>query len=137
MLHCWILFVSLVLGESIVNIFFFQLEEALKEAFHKVQTVAVALSHTVNNQDINNGKFKVEFDNAFKYLRYVLCELETVMRDCSISVPPNVKSDIIPHEFRQLDKSTSGAFDFIVLREYIKTLNYVTKMFEYFRKNNQ
>lgn len=102
-----------------------------------VQTVAVALSHTVANQERNEGQFQAEFNITLYYLRGVLCELETAMRDCSVSIPPNVTSDVIPPEFRYLDKTDSRWFDFIVLREYIKTLNYITRMFEHLKKNSQ
>lgn len=102
-----------------------------------MQTIAVALTHTMRNQDQNMGKFVREFNVAFHYLRNVLCELETAMRDCSVPIPPSVEADIVPSEFHHLNKTESGPFDFMVLIEYIKTLNYITKMLEHFKKTSQ
>lgn len=115
----------------------FQIDEALREAYIKVQTIAVALTYTVRNQVRNRGQFTEKFEGAYHYLRIVLCELETIMGDCSVAMPPNVEDDIIPSEFHHLDKTESKPYDFVVLREYIKTLNYVTKMLEHLKKGSQ
>lgn len=114
-----------------------QITQALQDAFHKAQIVAVALSHTVVNQERNRGRFLEEFNVTSYYLSAVLCELQSVMRECSVAFPPNVTVDIIPPELRVLDKTESAAFDFVVLRELIKTLNYISNMMEYIKKNMQ
>lgn len=114
-----------------------QIEDALIDAYHKVQIVAVALDHAVLTQKKNNGRFQTQFENLSRYVNNILLDLTSTMNEYSVSPPRSVTGDIIPQEFSKLDKTESGPFCFIVLRECIKTLNYFTKMFQYFKDSQK
>lgn len=113
-----------------------QFDEALLDAYNKLQILFVALEHTVANLDKNGDRFQKDFQASLDYLRNVVCELSTAMGDNNIPLPAQVTREFIPAEFRDLDKTESRMFNFVVLCEYIKRMNYIIKLLEHL-KNNQ
>uniref|UniRef100_T1IIR0 Uncharacterized protein n=1 Tax=Strigamia maritima TaxID=126957 RepID=T1IIR0_STRMM len=111
-----------------------QIEGALRQSYETLQHYAVGLEQLVMDQILHGGDFLDHFRQLEGKLRQVLCELQLAMIEMKIKQNPDVQRIIMAHQYRDLDSKTARDLrDWIVLRDYIGALDFVSTIFSHFK----
>ncbi|XP_050546588.1 uncharacterized protein LOC126909063 isoform X2 [Daktulosphaira vitifoliae] len=108
----------------------------LKDVLHAVnvgmQNLAVGLEQVSWDQDRDRLPYSKDFKEATFKLRAVLCEISVAIIEINETATPPVSRDIMPAESRSSADNRSLR-DWLILREYITSLQYIIQVFEFLK----
>ncbi|XP_050421385.1 uncharacterized protein LOC126833870 [Adelges cooleyi] len=108
----------------------------IKDVLHAVnvglQHLAVGLEQVSWDQDRDRQPFSKDFKEATFKLRAVLCEISVALIEINETVPAPVSRDIMPVESR-ISTDNRSLRDWLILREYITSLQYIIQVFEFLK----
>lgn len=107
-----------------------KIEEILPNVYTNLQTVSAGLELMLEHEKYN------EFERLKSYLRSVLCEIYTALRECQLNLPEDVSRSVVPQEIRNMiEIPETNIRNWIIFRNFIDTLNGVTDIFLRFLSN--
>lgn len=114
-------------------------KSVLAVAYESMQRRAVAIEQVTLDQalyrDLNDMDFLSEFSNIEGEIVSILCEVHYAMKQLDVSPSTVITAEIMQEKYRDLDINSERLNrDTIILREYLSALDYLVKVFDYFRK---
>lgn len=99
-----------------------------------MQYFAVGIHQVLMDMEQHNGKLLHRFKKIKDDLYSVLCEVQLGMYVKGIEVDEHVLQDVMSHKYRDIESDTIRNFrDFLILRDYIKVLDFVFQLFAHLR----
>lgn len=112
------------------DFFLFQHDHTLLDAYEYLQKLAVGLEQAVWDLK-SNGRFGKEFRENEAQLHLVLCEIQNAIVDRELEGRKDVSREIMSMDFRKLNSTETRQRDFIILRDYIKALDFIIQSFSH------
>jgi len=127
-----------LLWKQLASIYAKQLDEAFKKAFMLMQYFAVGMHQILLDITLYEGRLLSEFRHLEECLYQILCEVQLGMHVRGVVPDRHVLHEAMSHEFRDLrDGTQRNLRDFLILRDYIKALDFVQQLFTYLKIREQ
>lgn len=99
-------------------------EAFLPKLYTDLQVIAAGVELVFSNE-----KYE-KFSDIKAQLKFVLCEIFSVLDECHLTLPPDVTREIIPDDCISLvDQIETKTTDWIIFREYVNMLEYILRVF--------
>lgn len=121
---------------------FLQVPEILTESLRLIQHFSIGMRIVLDDiglhaDEVYYGQLVEKFQSVQYGLNAVLCEIRYVMQVIGVRIDELVAKDILPPGY--LDKATEmrrNNRDFLILRDYIKLLDFLTPLFTTLYRNS-
>uniref|UniRef100_T1IEV2 Uncharacterized protein n=1 Tax=Rhodnius prolixus TaxID=13249 RepID=T1IEV2_RHOPR len=113
-----------------------ELDAFLLSSYRYLQTISVGLEQVHHDKTRHSAQFSEEFAQAQFKLRQVLCEVESALtvRAPDIKIV-DVTRTVMASEYRNMkDETYRDLRDWIIFRDYMNCLEYLTDVCEFFKK---
>ncbi|XP_076362608.1 uncharacterized protein LOC143253143 isoform X2 [Tachypleus tridentatus] len=112
---------------------------AYKQTFEFMQYYAVGVEEMRLDQDLHpesGATFQERFQEIQFNARTLLCNLQFGMINMKIKQNPDILRQVMQEEYRNIEEeSRRNLRDFIILRDYVKTVTYIWELFTYILNN--
>ncbi|XP_025197122.1 uncharacterized protein LOC112595931 [Melanaphis sacchari] len=106
--------------------------DVLHAVYVGMQNVAVGLEQVAWDQDREMLPYAKYFNETTLKLKTILCEVSMAIYDINETPEPHVERDIMPIESR-ISRDNQSLRDWLILREYMTSLQYVIEAFGYLK----
>ncbi|KAI1305834.1 hypothetical protein HDE_01234 [Halotydeus destructor] len=109
-------------------------ENAFKEAFIMMQYFVVGIEQILMDIVLHNGQSVDDMKLLQEDINQIMQEIRYSMHDLGIAVDGDITHDVMSHRFRDMKSSSKrNVRDYLILREYIRALDFVQQLFAHLR----
>ncbi|KAK9885074.1 hypothetical protein WA026_009298 [Henosepilachna vigintioctopunctata] len=111
-----------------------ELDATLYNTYEYLQRIAVGIDQIVIDETRSGSSFfKSDFEEIETYVLSILCEIETTMVERKLEKRPDIQRHIVPDNLKNGDNTNMNVRNYIILRDYMNILEYVSESFEYLK----